>query len=148
MKKFQILSYFLLLTSYSLLPIPVLAALDGTRDLINAVGGLVSQLTVIAGGVALLVFLWGLVKFIFKPGDEKAHEAGITLMKWGIVALFVMVSVWGIIGFMQRALGLPIIPIPNTNTSGTNSNTNGSGVGDPCVDEFGNPTYVGDCGTF
>ncbi|MHB0978119.1 MAG: pilin [Minisyncoccota bacterium] len=144
MKKFQISLLSLLLTSYSLLPVPVFAALNKTGDLITAVGGLVSRLTVIAAGVALLVFLWGLAKFIFKSGDEKSHEEGAAIMKWGIVALFVMVSVWGIVNFMQRALGLPITPISNTNTAGEPAGN----PGDPCADSFGNPTYTGDCGTY
>ncbi len=129
-------------------PLIAFAALNKTGDLISAVGGLVSQLTVIAGGVALLVFIWGLAKFIFKSGDEKSHEEGRAIMTWGVIALFVMVAVWGIVGFMQSALGLPVIPISNTNTVNPNSNTNGSGPGDPCVDALGNPTYIGDCGTF
>ncbi len=118
MKKFQISLLSLLLTSYSLLPTPALAALDKTGDLITAVGGLVSRLTLIAAGVALLVFLWGLAKFIFKSGgDEKSHEEGIAIMKWGIVALFVMVSVWGIVNFMQSTLGLPRTPVIPTSNS-------------------------------
>lgn len=138
MKKYTILAISFLS------PLITFAALDKTGDLINAVGRLVSQLTVIAGGVALLVFLWGLVKFIMKAGDEKSHEEGIAIMKWGIVALFVMVAVWGIIGFMQRALGLPVTPVSNTNVAGEPAGD----PGDPCVDTFGNPTYVGDCGTY
>ncbi len=58
--------------------------------------------------VGLLVFFWGLVKFIFRvDGDEKVIESGKKLMVWGIIALFVMVSVWGIIRFMQMAFDLP-----------------------------------------
>lgn len=98
-------------------PLITFAALDKTSDLIIAVGRLVRQLTVIAGGVALLIFIWGLAKFIFKSGDEKGHEEGIALMKWGIIALFVMVSVLGIIGFMQSALGLPRTPVIPASTS-------------------------------
>ena len=82
-----------------------LAQLTGVKDLILAVGGLINPLILIVVGVALLVFFWGLVKFIFRiGGDEKAVEAGRRLMVWGLIALFVMISVWGIIAFMQRAL--------------------------------------------
>jgi len=112
--------YLSIITVSFLSPLVAFAALDKTSDLIKAVGKLISQLTVIAGGVALLVFLWGLAKFIFKSGDEKSHEEGMNLMKWGIVALFVMVSVWGIIGFMQNALGLPQTPVtPSSTPAGT-----------------------------
>src|SRR3989344_308746 len=60
-------------------------------------------------GLALMVFFWGLAKFIFRVGgDEKAVEGGKRLMIWGLLALFVMISVWGIIRFMQNALLLPL----------------------------------------
>src|SRR3989344_3131392 len=77
----------------------------GVKDLIRAVGGLINPIIAILVGVALLAFLWGLAKFIFRlGGDEKAVEEGKRIMKWGLIALFVMVSVWGIISFMQAAL--------------------------------------------
>ena len=98
----------------TLLPAVALAqAFRGTRQLIVAVGDLVQILTIIVAGIALLVFFFGLMKFIFKlGGDEDAVKEGKTLMIWGIVALFVMVSVWGIIGFMQRELNLPSTTTP------------------------------------
>ncbi len=94
----------------TLLPMAVSAQqrLTGIRELIVSVGDLVRVLTLIIAAVALLAFFFGLAKFIFKVGgDEKAVDAGKTLMIWGLIALFVMVSVWGIIGFFQRELGLP-----------------------------------------
>lgn len=81
------------------------AQLTGVKDLISAFGGLINQLIVIVVAVALLVFLWGLAKFIFRvSGDEKAVEEGKRIMIWGLIALFIMVSVWGIIGFFQGSL--------------------------------------------
>jgi Type IV secretion system pilin len=96
------------ITTLLLLPTVAFAQLTGVKDLINAVGGLINPLIVVLLGAALVVFIWGLVKFIFRiGGDEKAVEAGKKLMLWGLIALFVMISVWGIIGFMQKALSLP-----------------------------------------
>ena len=81
----------------------------GVKDLIRAVGGLINPIIVILVGVALLAFFWGLARFIFRVGgDEKAVDEGKRIMKWGLIALFVMVSVWGIIIFIQEALDLPI----------------------------------------
>ena len=81
----------------------------GVKDLIRAVGGLINPIIAILVGVALLAFFWGLARFIFRVGgDEKAVDEGKRIMKWGLIALFVMVSVWGIVKFMQRALNLPI----------------------------------------
>ena len=56
--------------------------------------------------LAVLVFFWGLVKYIASASDEAAKESGKTLMIWGMIALFVMVAFWGIIGYFQASLGL------------------------------------------
>lgn len=69
--------------------------------------------------VAVLVFFWGLVKYIASASDEAAKESGKTLMIWGMIALFVMVAFWGIIGFVQDSLGLSGVvtsePAPSIN---------------------------------
>ena len=56
--------------------------------------------------LAVLVFFWGLVKYIASASDEAAKESGKTLMIWGMIALFVMVAFWGIIGYFSTSLGL------------------------------------------
>lgn len=56
--------------------------------------------------LAVLVFFWGLVKYIANASDEAAKESGKTLMIWGMIAIFVMVAFWGIIGFVQQSTGL------------------------------------------
>src|SRR3990170_2644040 len=89
----------------------------GVKDLIRAVGGLINPIIAILVGVALLAFFWGLAKFIFRVGgDEKAVEEGKNLMIWGVIALFVMISIWGIIAFVYRDIGfsrpfgIPFLP--------------------------------------
>lgn len=42
------------------------------------------------------LFVWGLVQFLWNL-DQGSHEDGKRHMVWGIVGMFVMVSVWGII---------------------------------------------------
>lgn len=84
--------------------------MTGIKELIQAFGGLINLLIPMLVGTALLVFFWGLAKFIFRVGgDEKAVTDGKKLMIWGIIALFVMVSVWGIVSFMQRSLGITLL---------------------------------------
>lgn len=69
--------------------------------------------------LALLVFFKGLAAFIAKSGDAKSHAEGKSLMIWGLIALFVMVSVFGILQFFFNDLGfknphssgiLPLLP--------------------------------------
>lgn len=55
--------------------------------------------------LAMLAFFWGLTKYIFSKGGDGKIEAK-NVMIYGLVALFVMFSVWAIISFFQRDLGL------------------------------------------
>ncbi|MEN9852404.1 MAG: hypothetical protein RI996_347 [Candidatus Parcubacteria bacterium] len=51
--------------------------------------------------LALAVFFWGIVVSIYKAGsDSKAVTQGRTLLLWGIVALFVMISIWGLVNLV------------------------------------------------
>ena len=85
-------------------PLTSFAALGGLQQFFEDVGSLVDYLIILLVGIAVLVFFWGLVRFIFKAGDEKAKDEGKRLMIWGIIALFVMVSVWGLVKFIQDQL--------------------------------------------
>jgi len=80
-------------------------------ELIRAVGGLIKTSFAIVAGLALLAFFWGLAKFLFiNDGEEKTIEEGRRVMTWGVIALFVMVSVWGLVAFIQEAFNLPSAP--------------------------------------
>lgn len=56
--------------------------------------------------IAIVYFIWGLVKFVQNAGNEKEREAGKGMMIWGVVALAVMVSVYGLIGWVTGLANL------------------------------------------
>lgn len=75
-------------------------------ELVNIFISLTRTTIPIIVGLALLVFIWGLVKFISRVGgDEKAVTEGKKLMIWGLATLFLMISIWGILRFFYGALG-------------------------------------------
>lgn len=64
--------------------------------------------------VAVIYFFWGLVMFIRAAGsDPKAAESGKSIMIWGIIALFVMLGIWGIIGWLLGVTGFGTGGAPN-----------------------------------
>ena len=83
-----------------------------TNSVISALSGLFLAL-------GLLAFLYGVVEYIWarRKGDEKALADGNKFIVWGLVALFVMFSVYGIINFGQSILfqgkDVGTISIPN-----------------------------------
>ncbi len=58
--------------------------------------------------LALLAFFWFIVMFIWKGADNPTErQKNIGGMGWSILALFVMVSIWGIIYAVGLTLGIP-----------------------------------------
>lgn len=80
--------------------------LGNLTTLIRSVGRIIDLLLPIVAALALLYFFWGLAKFILAAGDEEAREKGKSIMIWGIVALFVLASVWGLVSFLGTAFGI------------------------------------------
>ncbi len=68
---------------------------------------IVDQLLPITVALALLFFIWNIARFILRSGKGgDTTKEGLGMMAWGIVALFVMVSIWGIVGFMGQIFGI------------------------------------------
>jgi len=90
-----------------LLALPSLVyATNPTTGLIDNIGDWIGTLIPITVSLALLFFFWGMVMFIRNSGDSTAREEGKQKMIWGIVALFVMMSVWGLVAFLGNTLGI------------------------------------------
>jgi hypothetical protein len=56
--------------------------------------------------LAMVFFVWGAVKFFIINSDEEAkREQGKQFMLWGIIALAVMISVWGLVNILRTTFG-------------------------------------------
>ena len=55
--------------------------------------------------LATVMFIWGAVKFFIINSEEEAkRDQGKQFMLWGIIALAVMLSVWGIVGILRATI--------------------------------------------
>jgi hypothetical protein len=72
--------------------------------------------------VAVLGFVWGLAMFIWSAGNEKKRAEGKYIMLWGVIALFVIVSIVGLIKLLQVTFDIhnDVIPIPSANSADYN----------------------------
>jgi len=64
------------------------------------IGCILSPLVYLIIAAAVIMFLWGVFKFIRAEGDDK--QAGKEFIVWGLVGLFVMVSVWGLVSILSN----------------------------------------------
>ena len=95
--------------SISVLFVPQLVSAAGVSDIIETATEIVnSTLIPLAFALCLLYFFWGVAKYIREgAGSDKAAEEGRKIMVWGVVALFIVSSIWGIISFIQNELSIP-----------------------------------------
>jgi hypothetical protein len=100
-----------------LMVLPLIAGADSlmrTQNLFVQVRDMIRGILIpLVFSLALLLFFYGVAKYIWSEGQGK--EDGKKFMIWGVVALFVMASVWGIVAFINDELGLggqTNVPIP------------------------------------
>jgi hypothetical protein len=98
---------------------PLFASADVSNitDVYNQANTVLGDLVTVIFGVALIYFLWNLTQFILNMDNEDARKKARDHMVWGIVALFVMVSVWGLVGvlggtfkFSATSATIPVYP--------------------------------------
>ncbi len=57
--------------------------------------------------IAMVMFIWGAVKFFIIDADEEAKRAqGKEFMIWAVIALTVMISVWSLVKILGTTFGL------------------------------------------
>ena len=63
--------------------------------------------------LAVVMFIWGVVKFtIINANEEAKREEGRQYMLWGIIALAVMLSVWGLVGILGGTFNIGVKVLP------------------------------------
>lgn len=96
--------------SIALYTAPVLsfAALDGVKGLLRDIKGILDLTVPVVFALALVYFFWGVAQFILNDaGNDKSREEGKQKMIWGVVALFVMFSIMGILSVISGLTGIP-----------------------------------------
>ncbi len=74
-----------------------------------------SPLIPVLFGLALIVFFWGLIQYLRSGLGDKQVEEAKSLMLWGVIIIFVMVSVWGLVKILTDTFfsGAPTVaPTP------------------------------------
>ncbi|MCE9644046.1 hypothetical protein K8Q93_02285 [Candidatus Parcubacteria bacterium] len=91
------------------------------RSIITAVNGLITALFPLVFAGAVLGFMIGIGMYLFSGGDEGKKEKAQDVMKYGLIVLFVMFAVYGIIRLAANVLGIGLggsIPTPTLPTTG------------------------------
>lgn len=116
---FLVLASFLMLVGFVAPTLVSAQTLTNTCDTVDGGGGDNNELAKLVCRIALLInsvipivislgvlyFIWGVIHYAIAR-DEEAKAEGRGAMINGLIALLVIVSIWGIVNFMKRFLGV------------------------------------------
>ena len=57
-------------------------------------------------GNAGFVVLLGILQFIYHAEDEEARKTGRKMIIWGIIGIFIMLSIWGLVRVLTNTTNL------------------------------------------
>lgn len=62
--------------------------------------------------LATVGFIWGIIQYFLNPDNEEKRKEGKNFMVWGLIALFVMVSMWGLVSVLSNTFQTGNVVIP------------------------------------
>ena len=90
------------------------------EGILETLADLINLATPIVVALALLYFFWGLANYILAAEKDDDRKKARSIMVYGLLALFIMVSVWGIINVVRDTFDLDDtnIDVPGINING------------------------------
>ena len=95
-------------------------SLNTLKDFICKAIGILNDIIPVLILLATVVFLWGVVQFILAAGNEKEREEKKQFIIYGLIGLFAIVAVWGLVNILlytffnaniENSPGLPSGPL-------------------------------------
>lgn len=77
---------------------------QGIAGLFNLAGWVLNKAVPLIISIAVVWFIYNVFMYTI-AGDEEKKKAAKTGMIWGIVGIFVMVSIWGLVAILQSTFG-------------------------------------------
>ena len=59
--------------------------------------------------LAMVVFIWGVIQYVVNGSNEAERKKGREFMIWGLVAIAVMSSIWGIVKILTGTFGVQYV---------------------------------------
>lgn len=107
----SIVATFLIL----IMPMISFAAASDFKGLVQIVIDMIKTVIPLVVSLTLLIFIWGIFQLVKGGGDDDRKKA-IAVITYGIIALFVMVSVWGLVNILTSTFFSGGLAIPQLNT--------------------------------
>jgi fumarate reductase subunit D len=93
---------------------PLFAFAQQAFSIVSRIQQLVNQIIPILLIIGTIVFLWGVIMFLTAGADEEKRAGARSLMIYGLIGLFVMVAVWGIVNVLVGFFGVGGTGVPSS----------------------------------
>lgn len=74
-------------------------------NLLSDAKSLLDQLVVLLISLAVVWFIWNVIRYTMSDDEEKKGKAKGQMI-WGIIAIAVIVSIWGLVAILQGIFGV------------------------------------------
>lgn len=81
-------------------------AVANVNDLFNLTEEILGKVVPLLIGVAVVIILYAAVRYVTAAEDEEKKKNAKSMLIYAIVALFVMVSIWGLVSILTNTLSL------------------------------------------
>lgn len=112
LKKFAIAASAYLLPAVALAADDITATGEGLVDLFNNVNALINAFIPFLVGIAVLIIIWGVFTYIAGAGDEEKRAQAKSFIIWGVIGVFIMLSIWGLVSILENSIQLRKEPLP------------------------------------
>ncbi len=81
-------------------------ASEGVDSLLNAVNKvIINPIIIFIFSLGVVLFLFGIVKYLLNPSDENIVKESKNHMLWGLLGMLIMISVFGIMNLIIKSIG-------------------------------------------
>lgn len=85
---------------------PAIAAAQTVQSVLSIVKTILDTVVPILLILATIVFIWGVIVFITAGASEEKKTYGRYLIMYGLVGLFAIVAVWGVVRVLTNTFGV------------------------------------------
>ncbi len=81
-------------------------------SIFTAIGNILNTALPLIIAAAVVYFVYGIARYVMS-GDDAAKEVAKGKIIYGIIGLFVMISVWGLVRILTRVTGVETVAAPS-----------------------------------
>jgi uncharacterized membrane protein YidH (DUF202 family) len=82
-----------------------LSSLNNINDVSNRFTSILNTATVLIISIAVIWIIINVVRFFVGAKDSEKRHDGIMQVIWGIVGIFIIISIWGLVSILKNSFG-------------------------------------------